>query len=137
MKGRGLSFWQRVEKTDSCWLWLSFINDRGYGQVWHDGNNKKAHRVAYELAKGPIPEGYEIDHLCKIRHCVNPDHLEPVTHYENCQRGDLGIRNRQKTHCKWGHEFTVENTYIKKYNGLRDCIACRQRRVREWQARNK
>lgn len=79
-----------------------------------------AHRVAYEEIMGPVPEGLELDHLCRTRSCVNPSHLEPVTHRENMNRGD--VATRRKTHCPKGHPYDEENTGI--YNGYRNCRAC-------------
>jgi HNH endonuclease len=77
-------FWEKVEQGEGCWLWTGAI-DRGYGQfVWN--GRKRAHRVAYELIIGPIPEGLELDHLCRNKSCVRPEHLEPVTKAENIRR---------------------------------------------------
>lgn len=86
-------FWFRVQKTDTCWRWTGSLI-RGYGHIgireddgkWH---LRRAHRVAYELLVGPIPEGLTIDHLCNVKHCVNPAHLEPVTTQENTRRRDV------------------------------------------------
>ena len=82
--------WKKLwEEGSGCWLWLGHLNPKtGYGKkMWH-GTTYLAHRWMYEQRVGPIPEGMVIDHLCRIRHCVNPDHLEVVTHEENCRRGD-------------------------------------------------
>lgn len=84
-------FWAKVEPTGFCWHWVSTISTKGYGRAQMTPINgprigRGARRIAYELLVGPIPEGLEIDHLCRIRHCVNPDHLEPVTHAENIRR---------------------------------------------------
>lgn len=121
-------FWSKVDKTDTCWLWTSTkTTTGGYGQygIWRVGTFR-AYRYAYELLVGPVPDGLVLDHLCRVRTCVNPDHLEPVTILVNNQRGEPPTR----THCPYGHEYTPENTYV--YNNCRGCRACRNRRSREW-----
>ncbi len=130
-------FWSKVNKTESCWLWTASINPEGYGKFWVAGKGRlRAHRVAYELVVGPIPEGLQIDHLCRVRHCVNPSHLEPVTHRENLLRG-IGIPavNAKKTHCLRGHPFSGDNLYIEPKGGRR-CRECR-RAVDRRRPRNK
>jgi hypothetical protein len=113
-------FWAKVEKTETCWLWRAALRGGGYG-TW---NNNGAHRVAYELLVGPIPEGLHLDHLCRVRNCVNPAHLEPVTVGENLRRGvGASAKNAVKTHCPNGHAYSEENTYW--YRGARQCLACR------------
>ncbi|MFZ2529632.1 MAG: HNH endonuclease signature motif containing protein [Rhodococcus sp. (in: high G+C Gram-positive bacteria)] len=91
--------------------------------------------MAYELSVGDIPEGLVIDHLCRVRHCVNPAHLEPVTNRENTLRGDCVDANRERslsrTHCKHGHELTPKNTYIDP-RGYRECRTCRRAAERRW-----
>lgn len=89
------------------------------------------HRHVYELLAGPIPEGMELDHKCRVRQCCNPAHLEPVTRAENMERSDEAViaRRRAQTHCKRGHEFTTENTRLNS-DGGRMCLAC----VRPYQA---
>lgn len=102
----------------------------GYGALSIFGQRVYAHRFSYELHVGPIPEGLVIDHLCRNRLCVNPDHLEPVTSQENVRRGHeaLGVR-QYATHCKNGHEYTPENTLI-TVEGWRSCRTCSRERDR-------
>jgi hypothetical protein len=121
-------FWDKVAKTDGCWLWMACI-DRGYGQFGIDGNVRRAHRVAYELLVGPIPEGLVLDHLCRNPACVNPAHLEPVTLGENVMRGEtISAVNAAKTHCLRGHPFDEENTYGQRGGKGRGCRTCRRER---------
>ena len=82
-------FWAKVRKTDGCWLWTGSHNGLGYGTIRSVGRKMYVHRYSYELLVGPIPAGLELDHLCRVPGCVNPDHLEPVTHAENLRRGRL------------------------------------------------
>ena len=118
-----------------CWLWTAATTN-GYGVVQINGKLQRAHRVVYEALIGKIPEGLEIDHLCRNRSCVNPAHMEPVTGRENIARGESksAIHSRQ-THCKAGHEFTPENTYLRKRGHkterfCRECCRARDRRRR-------
>lgn len=130
----GDRLWEKVEKTETCWLWTAKKHPRGYGHIWSGGSHGRtlqAHRVAYELLKGPIPEGLTLDHLCRNTSCVNPDHLEPVTMSVNLLRGDgLPAKNARKTHCHRGHEFTAKNTYTRP-NGQRQCRICKRAEDRE------
>jgi hypothetical protein len=116
--------------TDGCWVWIGarFKKTTGdYGQIRMGTRNNskvmKAHRVSYECFNGEIPTGLELDHLCKNTLCVNPIHLEPTTHIENCRRRkDHGL-----PYCKHGHKYTKETTYINP-RGVRECRVCKRNR---------
>ena len=113
-----------------CIEWHLQLDACGYGRIRRNGKSLAAHRWAYEQAKGPIPEGLEIDHLCRNRACVNPDHLEAVTHAENNRRAAAA-----RTTCRQGHEWTPENTYV--WNGTRFCRACNRDLQRRKKAERK
>lgn len=127
-------FWAKVNKNgpDGCWQWTAGrLGSTGYGHF----EKQPAHRVAYELAIGAIPPGLHIDHLCRNRICVNPDHLEPVTQRENNLRGvGPSALNAVKRVCDYGHPFNVANTYHRP-DGNRDCRPCKARRERDRQRR--
>lgn len=127
-------FWKRVDKTDTCWLWTGPTQPHnGYGRLGYRGRSVFAHRLAYELLVGPIPDGLTLDHLCRVRTCVNPLHLEPVTQRENTLRGDtIAAANARKTSCKRGHPFSPENTHIYCHRGTvrRSCKECNRQRNR-------
>lgn len=108
-----------MEPNTGCHLWIAFVNEDGYG-AFRFGSMQRAHRVAYESEFGSIPDGLEIDHLCRVRSCVNPEHLEAVTHTENVARGS-GNPSKNNTHCINGHEFSTSNTYT---NSGRQCKTC-------------
>lgn len=121
----------RVSKdaASGCWNWTGATTRGGYGTYRTMGMATTAHRVAYMAWVGDVPPGMELDHLCKNTRCVNPEHLEAVTHAENVARASKAMQ----THCEAGHEFTEANTYTKK-NGCRSCRTCnaaRQRKLRE------
>ena len=134
-------FYEKIHKSEGslnteCWVWRVCKDRHGYGQFGYLRKVVSAHRFSYELHKGPIPEGLDLDHLCRNRACVNPDHLEPVTRLENIMRGDgpelARKRNLARTHCKHGHEFTPENTYVRSRKGSirRECRKCHAIRER-------
>lgn len=128
-------FWKKVDRRgeDECWPFTGHVRADGYGWFWLDGRNHYAHRVAYLLVVGPIPEGLTLDHVkargCTRRDCCNPAHLEPVTMRENLLRGEsLQAHNSRKTHCVNGHPFDAENTIQRtRPGGGRKCRACRDR----------
>jgi hypothetical protein len=118
-------FWAKVNKTEACWEWTGYGVD-GYGRFWLDGRDVMAHRVSYEWLIGPIPDGLQIDHLCRNRRCVNPAHMEPVTPRTNVLRGvSLQAQNALKTECPRGHTYDAVNTYVSPTGG-RYCRTCQQ-----------
>lgn len=114
-----------------CWYWLGAPTKAGYGTMSVLGKRMYAHRISHELFTGPIPEGLTIDHLCRVRHCVNPAHLEAVTQRVNNLRGTgMSARHAKVTHCPFGHPYDVANTAIGE-RGTRKCKACKARRSRD------
>jgi len=118
---------------EACWPWVGSINPYGYGQARVGsraaGTSRMvgAHRAMYEVAVGPIPDGLQLDHLCRVRHCVNPLHLEPVTKYVNGIRGEsFSAINARKTHCPRGHPYDSRNVS----NGGRMCSCCKTAEAR-------
>lgn len=124
------------EPNSGCWLWLGKITTpHRYGVLSLTTNGKirelKAHQVAYQIYVGAIPGGLELDHKCRVRCCVNPDHLEPVTRRENIRRGASRVAdNMRKTHCPQGHVYSHENTYLDPKGG-RKCRECHRINERE------
>lgn len=113
-------FWLKVRKVEGgCWEWSAALDSDGYGMFWFSGKLVLAHRFAYEQFRKTISHGMTLDHLCRNRRCVNPDHLEEVTLAENLGRG----AKANQTHCVRGHEFTPENTG-RQSSGARRCRAC-------------
>lgn len=118
-----IRFEDKINKTDSCWIWTASKTDQNYGVIWLNKKYVKAHRVSYMLYKGNLDDTLVIDHLCRNTLCVNPDHLEQVTQSENVRRGNAGKKNnaqRKKTHCPKGHQYSR----ITK-DGYRQCGICR------------
>lgn len=124
--------------ASGCIEWIGSITTAGYGVLWVDGRDQMAHRISWEIHKGPIPEGLQIDHLCRNTKCVNPDHLEPVTPGENIRRSPNAppAVNARKTHCRAGHELSGANldTYALS-KGRRSCRTCARARWMEYYRR--
>ena len=123
----GVKFWRRFKPNAAgCWIWTGTVGKNGYGYFWIGAQRKElAHRWAYEYLRGPVPPDLELDHLCRVPRCVNPRHLEAVTHAENVRRALV------KTHCLRGHAFTPENTDRNRiYPYARACKTCRRERAR-------
>lgn len=144
-------FWAKVDKNGpvseyrpdlgQCWLWLGGISSDGYSRFREGAVGSKTvggHRWSYIHLVGPIPPGLHLDHLCRVRHCVNPQHLEPVTCAVNLLRGEsFSAVNAAKTHCPAGHPFSTENTYVHPTQGTRACLTCRRKQDRTAQARRR
>ncbi len=128
----------RIDASGDCWLWVGPLGRLGYGRARHKGGkNGLAHRVVWESLVGGIPNDLEFDHLCRVRNCVNPDHLELVTHAENVARGTdtIQARARRKRYCLKGHPLFGPNLYVTP-QGSRKCRDCGRRRNRESYARS-
>lgn len=120
------AFFALIERTDKCWLWRGRTQPNGYGKL----GERYAHRISFEIANGSIPVGTEIDHLCGIRSCVNPEHLRAVSHKVNVLAGNTFVaRQAAQTHCKMGHPLVAENIY-KLRSGKRICKTCGRERDR-------
>jgi len=130
------NFWTYVELTDTCWLWTGGKKGEGYGNYptgADRGLERYAHRFAWQHCMGEIPAGYELDHICGIRNCVNPEHLQLVERGFNGLQGGKNSANKReaKTHCKRGHEFIEGNTYVRP-DGSRVCKKCHALREKEY-----
>lgn len=138
-------FWMKVDAAGDCWLWTGGLQGSGYGgfQAERDGQRYAtvAHRYAYQSLVGPIPDGLQLDHLCRVRTCVNPDHLQPVTPRENTLRGNtFQRRNAAKTHCPQDHPYDEDNTlrYVTKRGvTARACRTCNREKMRRRRAATK
>ena len=113
-------------ESAGCWSWRG-STDRGYGRVSVNDRLVYAHRFVWECMRGAIPPGLQLDHLCRNRRCVNPDHLEPVTHIENCRRRDAALPAR--SHCRRGHDLAT-HAYVSADGRRRYCRECRRLRGR-------
>ena len=122
-------FWMKVVKGDDCWEWIGARNPSGHGRFWVAGKNAPAHVFSYELHVGPVPEGLHLDHLCRHPWCVNPEHLEPVSLWENLRRAPAtpAVINAGKTECPQGHPYDEANTCFS--NGRRHCRTCQRERA--------
>lgn len=127
-------FWAKVSRSPSCWLWTAAKNSRGYGSFGYDGRTHLAHRIAYQLANGDIPADREINHICGVKSCVNPAHLEAVTAAENIRHArdtglfapsELSRLNSSKVMCRNGHAYSDANTYVTP-KGHRVCRECKR-----------
>ncbi len=131
-------FWVKVEKTQTCWYWIGATGPNGYGRFGLGGPTGYAHRISYEEANGTIPTGLVIDHICRVRCCVNPDHLRAVTQNDNIHAPGsqcFSAINALKTHCPRGHEYTHANT--RTNSGSRVCRACdRIKKANKWRERH-
>lgn len=128
-----MKLYERAQESDGCWLWTGVLNEGGYGQFSWKGKTWRVHRLAYRVFVGDFDDSLAIDHLCSNRSCINPAHLDAVTHLENNRRSSAVEVNRnrsaQATHCKNGHEYTQQNTALtRRANGRhhRVCITCRR-----------
>ncbi len=119
-----------VTDDEGCWVWQLSTDNMGYGTISRNGKTQRAHRWVYEAFRGPIASGLELDHLCRNKPCVNPDHLDPVTHSENLKRHYSKV-----TACPRGHHYTTENTYLD--HGRRRCRTCMREQQRRRRARNR
>ncbi len=125
-------FLVKVEFAETgCWLWRAGCNIHGYGKFRVGRRTVGAHLVSYHIFVGPLPTGdVELDHTCRVRRCVNPFHVEPVTAQENVLRGaGLAAKNAKKTHCPVGHQLSGENLYVRR-DGARGCRECKRAEYR-------
>src|SRR5215475_10040875 len=118
------AMWQRIAPTSACWEWNGAKTPLGYAVLrMPDGRNGYVHRIVYRILIGPIPTGSELDHLCRNPGCLNPDHLEPVSHRTNITRGKAAIK-AARTHCRRGHRLSADSVFTRA-DGARCCRQCR------------
>ena len=131
-------FWPKVNKTSTCWLWTAATMRNGYGVISKNGKNMLAHHAILEIEGIDIPEGKVIDHLCRVRNCVNPEHLEIVTNAENVQRGLKGDLRTRAKECSQGHSLLDPSNYgvYSKY-GSKTCLVCNRTRNRQAYAKSR
>ena len=142
-RGESARFWEKVDKRpDGCWIWTAVLSPSGYGKFWtDDGRTARSHRWSYEHARGQIPDDLQLDHLCRVRACVNPEHLEAVSPMTNTMRSNAPTAfNAVKTECPQGHPYDNENTYRLPPsewapNGGRACRICRNEASRRYRAK--
>lgn len=129
--------WTRlaISHPAACWPFVGGLTTKGYGQFYFAGRKHLAHIVAWELTNGPVPDGLQLDHLCRNPACANPAHLEPVTSRENTERSP--IHNGAKTHCPQGHPYAGKNLRIRSTDGARICRACNNADARERKRRRR
>ena len=127
-----MRLWDRFEERDGCWIWTGPVEKDGYGYTRIEGKKIRVHRLVYTIMVADIPDGLVIDHLCHVRACANPEHLNPVPIAVNSARNVHSL----KTECAHGHPYTPENTYV-RYGTQRNCRTCNLRRVRAYQSKQK
>lgn len=118
---------RKIEVRGECWLWTGALQPDGYARTVIDGVRMGVHEAAHLLFVGAVPDGLELDHTCRVRHCCRPDHLEAVTREENMRRMRRpreAARTWTATHCVNGHEYTADNTYIDPSQAHRRCREC-------------
>lgn len=136
-----IAVFSSVDPSTSCWLWKHTMCSNGYGILQFRAKRYLAHRLSYESYVGQIPKGLDLDHKCRVRHCVNPEHLEPVTRSVNVLRGLVSTAHNwdsgqsARTHCPQGHEYTPENT--RTYKTSRKCRECARILAVDYYQRNR
>ncbi len=130
----------RIQKTKDCWFWIGSLTQQGYGRMWVKSRNSTnyAHRIVYELLVGPIPEGLTIDHLCRNKLCVNPEHMEAVSSRVNALRGyGPPAINARKRRCHKGHLFNDKNVMLVRGGRKRQCKICWSEYYKKWRKNRK